>query len=230
MKKLIGIAMLASAATAGAANAEVAGNVTFVSDYVFRGISQSDGGPAIQGSFTWSQDMFYAGAWGSSTNLGIGESMELDLYAGFTPTTGPINWDIGLVGYFYPGADDSGAEADYMEGIVKGSMDLTEQFSLGGAVAYSPEYFGETGDATYWEINGGFAVSEATRFTAAYGVQDVDAAPGDYSTWNIGVTHAVHGFTLGATYSDTEDAFENGYALDSTNSDGRFVISIGRSL
>lgn len=232
MKKLIGVALAAGATvmSAGAANAEVSGTVAFVSDYVFRGISQSEGGPAVQGSLDWTKDMFYAGAWGSSTDLGVGESMEIDLYVGVTPTTGPVEWDIALVGYFYPGADDEGAESDYYEGLVGGSFSLTEQVSLGGQVAYTPEYFGNGGEGIYYEVNAGFAVSDALALSAAYGVQDIDFAGDEYSTWNVGAAYAVHGFTLGATYSDTEDAFENGYTADESNSDGRFVFSIGRDL
>jgi uncharacterized protein (TIGR02001 family) len=239
MKKIMGAAMLAGASIAGvgAANAEVTASVTLVSDYVFRGISQTDGGAAIQGSFDWSSDIFYAGVWASNVNFGATEatelaSMELDAYVGITPTTGPISWDLSLVGYFYPNGDDeiAGGELDYYEGIVGASMNLTEQFSIGAQFAYTPDYFGETGDGTYWEINGGFAINDATSISAAYGVQDIDFAPDSYSTWNIGIEHAMHGFTLGAMYSDTEDAFDNGYALDETSADGRFVISIGREL
>lgn len=231
MKKLMGAALLAGAtvAGAGAANAEVSGSVTFTSDYVFRGLSQTNGNAAVQGSLDWSQDMFYAGVWGSNVDFGGDESVELDLYAGITPTTGPVSWDIGLVGYFYPGADSSG-ELDYYEGIVSGSMDLTEQFSIGGVFAYTPDYAGGSyDDGTYYEINGGFAISDATAITAAYGVQDIDGYGGSYSTWNVGLSHTMHGFNLGLVYSDTEDAFENGYGSES-NTDGRFSFSVGRSL
>jgi len=232
MKKLMGAALLAGAtvAGAGAANAEVSGSVTFTSDYVFRGISQTNGNAAVQGSLDWSNDMFYAGLWGSNVDFGGDESVELDLYVGMTPTTGPVSWDIGVVGYFYPGAGDDGAEYDYYEGIVGASMDLTEQFSIGGVFAYTPEYFADGGDGTYWEINGGFAISDATAITAAYGVQDIDFASDSYSTWNVGLSHTMHGFNLGLMYSDTEDAFENGYVTDESNADGRFVLSVGRAL
>jgi uncharacterized protein (TIGR02001 family) len=232
MKKLIGVALAAGATvmSAGAANAEVSGSVALVSDYVFRGISQSEGGPAIQGSLDWTNDIFYAGAWGSSTDLGVGEAMELDLYVGVTPTTGPIEWDLAVVGYFYPNADDDGAEADYFEGIAAASFNVTEQFSVGGQVAFTPEYFGDGGEGIYYEANAGYAISDAFSLSAGYGVQDIDFAPDSYSTWYVGGAYAIHGFTLGATYSDTEDAFDNGYVLDESNADGRFVLSIGREL
>src|SRR5215510_3893871 len=110
MKKVMGLAMLAGAATlasAGAANAEVSASVALTSDYVFRGVTQTDNGAAIQGSFDWSNDQFYAGVWGSNVNFGATSpdetvSMELDAYVGWTPSTGPINWDLSAVGYFYP--------------------------------------------------------------------------------------------------------------------------------
>jgi uncharacterized protein (TIGR02001 family) len=213
MKKLMGVAMLAGATIAGAgvANAETTASVTLTSDYVFRGLSQSDGEAAIQGSFDWSNDMWYAGVWGSSVNFGATSptqtaSMELDAYVGITPTTGPINWDLSLVGYFYPNADDQvgfGGELDYYEGIVGASMDLTEQFAVGGQIAYSPEYFAETGNAIYYEINGAYAFSDALSVSAAWGNQDVDAT-GDYDTWNIGLSHAMHGFTFDLRYHDTD--------------------------
>lgn len=206
MKKLMGAAMLAGATIAGAgvANADVSASLSMTTDYVFRGISQSDGGPAVQGSFDWSNDSAYAGVWASNVNfgLGTGESMELDLYAGITPTTGPINWDLMVIGYFYPGANDAGAEFNYAEAIAAGTFDLSDQVTLGGTVAFTPEYFGETGDGIYYEVNGAFKFSDALSASAAYGNQDVDTL-GDYNTWNVGASYAAHGFTFDLRYHDT---------------------------
>ncbi len=213
MKKLMGAAMLAGATIAGvgAANAEITASVSMTTDYVFRGLSQSDGEAAIQGSFDFTNGMFYAGVWGSSVNFGATSptdtaSMELDAYVGITPTTGPVSWDLAVVGYFYPNADDSvgfGGELDYYEGIVGASIDVSEQFSLGGEVAFSPEYFAAAGDALYVGINGAFAFNDATSVSGEYGNQDVDLL-GDYDTWNVGVSHAMHGFTFDLRYHDTD--------------------------
>lgn len=240
MKKLMGAAMLAGASIAGvgAANAEVTANVSFTSDYVFRGVSLSDNGPAIQGGFDYSSGIFYAGVWGSSLSSG----MELDLYGGVTPTTGPFEWDIGLIGYFYPGADDEGAEFDYFEGKVAATTSLTEQFSVGGAVYWAPENYGETGDALYLEINGEFAVNDAFAISGAFGNQSIEDADGplpgvtnedDYSTWNLGGTFAMHGFEVDLRYHDTDiDAgsdIEN-YTFGPDSYDSAFVVTIGREL
>ncbi|MDX2275899.1 MAG: TorF family putative porin [Hyphomonadaceae bacterium] len=240
MKKIIGVAMLASAAMSGAANAEVSGNIALVSDYVFRGVSLSDESPAVQGGFDWSSadEMFYAGVWGSS----LAEGSELDVYGGWTPTTGPVSWDIGLVGYFYPGADDDGAEFDYFEGLVAGSINPMDALTLGAAVHYTPENYGETGEAIYLEANAGYSFTDQFSVSGAFGNQSVDDVDGpgganvedDYSTWNVGGTYALHGFTLDLRYSDTDiddsDAIAVAGYASTEASDGRVTFSIGRAL
>ena len=92
MKKLIGAAVAAGAALAGAsaANAgEISANINLTTDYVFRGVSLSGNDPAIQGGFDWASDseLLYAGVWGSSLSSG----MEMDVFAGITPDLGTTN-------------------------------------------------------------------------------------------------------------------------------------------
>jgi uncharacterized protein (TIGR02001 family) len=236
MKKVIGLALLATAAGAGVASAEgtVSANIALTSDYVFRGISLSDNGPAIQGGFDYESEAWYAGVWASNVTEGI----EMDVYVGFTPTTGPVDWDIGAIGYFYPGADDDGAEFDYYEVKVGASHDFTEQFNAGAAIYYSPENFGETGNALYWELNAAYQINDAFAVNAAYGNQNIDepAGPGtedDYNTWNIGATHAFHGFEIDLRYHDTDiDAGDDieAYTYGESSYDSAFVITIGREL
>ena len=236
MKKVIGLAVLATAASVGAANAEgtITANVSLTSDYVFRGISLSDNGPAIQGGFDYASDLFYAGVWASN----VSEGLELDVYTGFTPSTGPVDWDLGVIGYFYPGADDDAAEFDYYELLVGASAGLTEQFTLGGAVYLAPENFGDTGEALYLEINGEYAINDAFAVSAAYGNQNIEepAGPGtedDYNTWNLGGTFAMHGFEIDLRYHDTDiDAGSDieAYTYGASSYDSAFVITIGREL
>jgi uncharacterized protein (TIGR02001 family) len=240
MKKIIGLAVLATAAGVGAANAEgtVSANIALTSDYVFRGISLSDNDPAIQGGFDYVADMWYAGVWGSS----LSDGMEIDLYAGFTPSTGPVDWDIGLIGYFYPGADDDGAEFDYGELKVGASTTFAERFTVGGAVYYAPENYGDTGEALYLEVNGEVSVNDQLGFTAAVGNQSVDDADGplpgvteedDYWTWNIGGTYAIHGFEVDLRYHDTDiDAGSDieSYTYGESSYDAAFVVTLSREL
>lgn len=240
MKKLLGAAAAASAllgmsGMVSTAHAEVAfsGNVALATDYVFRGLSQTDG-PAIQGGFDATSDIFYAGVWGSNVNFENG--IETDIYAGFKPTLGPIAADFGVVGYLYPGVDAS-PESNYWEIYGKGSIAPAEGASLGAAVYYSPEFFGETGDGWYTEVNGSFAASDVLSFSGAVGYQYVElsdfdattaAVEDNYWSWNVGGTFSAQGFGFDLRYygSEIEDSDP---ALGEIAGD-RFVFAIKRAL
>jgi uncharacterized protein (TIGR02001 family) len=239
MKKLFGAAAMVSAAVAGAgaAHAEITASVALTTDYVFRGVSLSDNGPAIQGGFDWASQLFYAGVWASN----VTEGLEMDLYAGVTPTTGPVQWNLGAIGYFNPGADDDAAEFDYVEYVLGASAPLTNRFSVGGAVYYAPDNRADTGDAVYYEINAEYQPLDALSFTGAFGNQSIENPDGvaggadedDYNTWNVGGTYAFHGFTLDLRYHDTDiDAGSDieFYTYGPASYDAAVVFTIGREL
>ena len=238
MKKmrLLMAAAAGLAAMAGAANAEEAkptfsGNVALTSDYTFRGISQTQEGPAVQGGFDYGYGSFYAGAWGSNVDFGLSDgSLELDLYAGVKQTVGALGLDFGVIGYLYPGAADDTAELDYYEGYVKASINPTEAFTLGGALYVSPEFTGEVGTGYYTEINGALKVSDTLSFSGAVGYQKVDELVFDgddnYTTWNLGGTVSAYGFGFDLRYVGTNtEVLLNGGDL----ADDRAVFSVKRA-
>jgi uncharacterized protein (TIGR02001 family) len=117
----------------------VSGAAAIVSDYRFRGVSQSDEGFAVQGGFTISHESgLYAGTWGSNlAGWGTfgGANMELDLFAGFKLPIGEGTLDTGLVWYMYP----SGADlTDFAELYAKLSG-AVGPVSLTAGVAYAPQ-------------------------------------------------------------------------------------------
>ena len=242
MKKIIGLALLASAATTTAAYAEptFSGNVALTSDYVFRGVSQSDSEIAIQGGFDVTNDIFYAGTWASSIDFGSNGTAEVDVYGGVRPVLGAVTLDFGVIGYLYPGMDEApGApETDMWEFKAGASVTPAEGFTLGGALYYSPDFTLTAGDESglYAEINAAFAVSDMFSISGAVGNQSVDQAgyyPGaedSYTTWNIGGTATVAGFGLDLRYTDTDlDPEVFGPSGDEA-SDGRVVFTVKRAL
>ena len=104
------LAALATIAAAGAAHAgdgPFTANVGLVSDYAYRGWSQTDERPALQGGFDYAHDSgLYAGVWGSNVswlsdaNTDVSNSLELDLYGGYKGTVGAIGYDVGLLQYY----------------------------------------------------------------------------------------------------------------------------------
>ena len=100
---------LAQAQTAPAAESTLSYNVGVVSDYRYRGISQSRLQPALQGGVDYADKSgFYVGAWASSINF-IKDSgatkgeVELDLYGGYKGAAGAIAYDVGFLRYEYVG-------------------------------------------------------------------------------------------------------------------------------
>lgn len=244
---VFGALFAATAAPALAQEVTVTGNIALATDYTFRGLSQTDSKPAVQGGFDLAAGSFYAGAWGSNVDFGFGESIELDLYGGFKFPLGPIAMDVGAIAYLYPGASDDGlvqgtGELDYYEGYVKGSIAPAEGLTIGGAAHYSPEYTGETGDAYYFEINGALVITPALTASAAYGYQDIGDVTGvfpgdvgdDYSTWNVGGTYSAYGLGFDLRYVGTsvgsgDPIVANAFTSDQ-RADGRVVFSIKRAM
>ena len=114
-KSLIALALVGAFAAPAIAE-EAAGphsfsaNVALVSDYVFRGISQTQNRPAIQGGFDYSHSSgLYLGTWGSNvswvqdTGMKTNNSLELDVYGGYKGAVGPVSYDVGVLQYYYPG-------------------------------------------------------------------------------------------------------------------------------
>ena len=102
MKKLFLLVGLLSLPTF----ASVSANVTLATDYVWRGLGQTAGEPAIQGGFDYSSDGgFYAGIWGSNVEPDFGGS-EFDYYMGYaTETEGGLGIDIGYISYMFLHSD-----------------------------------------------------------------------------------------------------------------------------
>lgn len=228
---VFGAFIAATAAPAFAQDVAVAGNVALTTDYAFRGISQSDEGPAVSGGFeaALGDSGFYAGTWASSINFGSGGSnMELDVYGGYKFPLGQVTMDVGVLGYFYPGAQDDASELDFFEVYAKPSIALSKEFTLGGQVAYSPEFTLDGGDAVYYEVNGAYTVSPELSFSGAVGMQTADTSgyffgEDEYTTWNIGGTYSAMGLGFDLRYTATD--------LDNVPiADDRVVFSIKKAL
>jgi uncharacterized protein (TIGR02001 family) len=232
MKRLTSLTMLSALTLAMPAQAETAGlpgefsgNVTLTSDYVFRGFTQTDEEPAIQGGLDWDSGAgFYAGTWGSNVNFGNGDeaSAEIDLYAGYAGAVDNFSYDVGFIFYWYPGA--SGAlDYDFWEAYGSVGYDFgAAAISLG--IAYSPENFGGTDDGLYLQSGISIPVTDQFSIDANLNYYDVDPAFGeDYLDWSVGGTLSLEWFDADLRYIDTDISNCAGVC------DARVVFSISRS-
>lgn len=209
---------LASALVCGTGYAqEVSGNVTLTSNYIFRGVTQTGDGPAIQGGFDFANEGFYAGVWGSSVDFSDDTTMELDLYAGFTATAGGWDLDFGGIYYLYPDSPQNPSQ-DFVEVYGGASRDL------GGVVfdvklSYSPEFYLEVGNAFYLESGLATQIADNVSIDARIGASRFDDTPAsDYEDYQIGATFATEA-------ADFDFRFH-----DASNGDSSFVISISKSI
>jgi len=109
-------------------------NVALTSDYVWRGVSQNDENPAVQGGFDYENGLFYAGTWAS--NVDADGTLEFDLYGGLAgETEGGLAWDVGVIAYAYPGSDD----LDFAEIYGGLGYEFEGGVGVGGYVYFDPD-------------------------------------------------------------------------------------------
>lgn len=217
MKYKIGLSMLAYGLFTTANNAyanedsefEVSANAAILSDYVFRGISQTDENFAIQGGFDIAHESgLYIGTWGSNVDYNDGDesSIEIDLYAGYGAEVNGFSYGIGGLYYFYPGANDS-LGYDYFE--VYGSLGYDcEVASATVSVNYSPDYFGSSGDAIYTRLGVEVPLSDSFTLSGGIGHQEIDdnlayGVP-DYNDWNATLGYDWKKLNFSVAYHDTD--------------------------
>ena len=87
--------------------------------------------------------------------------------AGLKPVFGPVSFDLGVIYYTYPHANDSGAELNFFEVKAGASVSPWKDGTIGGTVFYSPEYTGEIGDV--WTFERGFHVGPQAHRSLGHG-------------------------------------------------------------
>lgn len=211
------------------AAAEVSGNVSLATDYVFRGISQTTENPAIQGGFDVSGDSgLYAGVWAS--NVDFDGSIEMDFYAGYGGDfSEAVSYDVGILRYEYPDDEQGGApESSFNE--LYGSVSWS---GLTAGVAYSSDFFLESDKAIYWYLDYELGLPKDVALAFHYGDQSIDDNPQfgtpDYSDYSVGLSKSVADLDLSLTWYDTD--LSNSECFGGSDlCEGRVVFAIGKSL
>lgn len=183
---------------------EVAYNIGVVTDYVFRGISQTDDRAALQGGVDIGVNGFYAGGWASTVDFGDGTDAEVDIYGGYTTKIAGFDIDVGAVLYLYIGKPPT-VDYDFIELKAAASRDIGP-VNLGVTTYYTTNFFGVDDEAFYYEANSAFAISPSLTASGAIGHQSLDVSD-DYTTWNVGLTYAFPKLiSIDLRYHDTDTA------------------------
>jgi uncharacterized protein (TIGR02001 family) len=170
-------------------------------DYVFRGVSQTDEGPAFQAGLTYTAPFgLYVGAWGSNVDFGDpdpeagvrGVDTELDLFVGYSyDFNDSWNLDVSALRYTYHGQSDGVDSGDYMEYIAK--VTWAGPVEISGLVAYAPDYGDLTPkakesyanlSASYEFGDSGYSLGAGVGYTSVdYGSETIEG-----ERFNYGVT------------------------------------------
>ncbi len=177
-------------------------NVTGASNYVFRGVSQTENQPAVFGSAKVSYDQFYAASGAENVDFHNGIDAEYDLSAGWTPSLDGFHFDLGAIRYGYV---DAPAHVDIDTTEIRGAV--SHRFGtvkLGVAVNYASDYFGTKKDGTYFEGNASDAITDQLVASGAIGHQAISAG-NNFSAWNLGASYAfTKNIALDLRYLDTD--------------------------
>ena len=252
MKLTLAAALLAGVAvTTGGAYADdapaapswgtLSAYVAVASDYRFRGISQDDKNPSPEASINWTgPDGFYAGTWLAKTNwtsvatcptCGASPTFEMDLYAGKHFDLGGTDLNVEAYYYSYPDANaavlGTTKAASYYETIVA----LSHTFgplTLTATGANSPEWSLGGGTGWYVEGTGAYTITDWLSASANVGHQWVDAAPSDYTHYDVGLTATWKSWTLDARYvgNDIKKTDATFWISDPKNVQDGFVATL----
>jgi uncharacterized protein (TIGR02001 family) len=240
MRNLRILAALGLLTAAGAANAGVSSTWTATNDYDFRGNSQSAKDPALQGSVDFATDGgWYVGAWGSNIDFGDplfdgsqnpveSPDIEVDLYTGFTGSTGEggATWDAGIIYYAYPD------EGDFNYAEIYGSI-AYDWFK--GKIWYSNAFGGDYAetfdeDAAAWYVEGNATIQLPADLSL---LAHLGYSTGDYwdniygddlIDYSVGVGYTVGKFNLALKYVDTDGDVE--VTSDEFNNEGRVIFTV----
>ena len=222
-----GVAMAADAAPAPAVTA----NVGWVSNYVFRGITQTVGKPAVQGGFDYAHASgFYAGVWGSNVSWITGSgaagdvSLETDTYLGIRNSFATdYSYDVGFIRYNYfgtytPPAGYAKADTNEAYGSIGWKwISAKLSYATGGAFLTVPGAAG----TTYMEVNVSYPVADSGFTLGAHiGKQKYKGTPADalvaggfdpsYQDYKVNVTKDFSGYVVGLAFTNT-NAKSGGY-------------------
>jgi uncharacterized protein (TIGR02001 family) len=216
----------AAAPAAAPSDHTFTGNMSLVSDYRFRGITQTFKQPAIQGGFDYSHASgFYVGNWNSNVNTGAGfpgGSIEMDFYGGWKKTWGDWGLDLGTIYYYYPGTDATLANfpANPRNGQTHTGNVSNWEIYIGGSWKWISakyyyavsDYFSlpDTNGSRYFDLSANYDMGNGWTLIGHIGSFKLDNwktgarnTNADYTDWKIGVTKDISGWVLGAAYIDS---------------------------
>lgn len=254
---LAGLATLATSVVAADAPASphtLTGNFGITTDYIFRGVTQSQHKGAVSGGIDYSHASgIYLGTWLSNQSwVGAGgyktsSSLEWDTYGGYKGTAGDIGYDIGVIHYDYPGDQVATSTTPnttevYLGGSwkflsLKYSHVVSDYFiGWGGPGGLGVSANKKTRGSGYLDLTATYDLGDGWGVTGHVGHQSVkNYSDASYTDWKVGVTKDVGFGVVSLAYTDTDGKLADGLANavyvfgGKKVAEGRFALSFSKS-
>lgn len=225
MKTLIIATTIALSSTAALAEVNLSGEAAITNNYIWRGITQSDDNAAVQAGIELESHGLFGGVWASSVDFNDNEaSLEIDGYGGYRfNLSEALTAEIGGIYYHYPSVPSS-FNYDFWE--VNGGLELSGQGvgkpTLGAKVSYTPDFFGNSGTALYYEANGSVNIVSGLYVDGHVGYSDLEESE-NYIDYGLGAGYKfTNGLNVRGGYVNT-DLNNNEF------SDGEWTATISAS-
>jgi len=193
------------------------GNLTLASEYLYRGIAQTRGKPALQGGFDYAHKSgLYAGLWGSNISWigdavsGASASLEIDVYGGYKGAIADdLGFDVGVLTYNYPGSGKPTGAANPDTTELYGALSwkwLTLKYShtTGSLFGWTQPDGSKTKGSGYLELNAAYDLGDGWGINGHIGHQKVKGlGDASYTDYKVGVSKDLGFATLGLAYSTT---------------------------
>jgi len=180
------------------------GGVTLTTEYILRGISQTDKDPAVQGNIDFVAGGFYAGVWGSNVEvsaigLGIETHAEFDLYAGYLwQGDSGFGWELGAIHYEYPSHEEINYEEYYAALLYKA-------FKV--KYSYADDFLGFGGEGHYVDSTLDIPLGQGFNLGLHVGFSSFAEIVGlrDYYDYRGGLGYTKGAVTVEVAYTDTDE-------------------------
>jgi uncharacterized protein (TIGR02001 family) len=199
-------------------------NVGVFSDYRFRGFTQTDYNPAIQGGIDFAHKSgFYLGNWNSNVSSGAfnGAPIEMDFYGGYKMTAGDFGLDFGAIYYYYPGTGEylTSFKPSNFEAYIgaswgplslKYSYSFTDFFGLNSNDLGLPGNYNTKGSqyvdlSASHTFDGGFGINGHVGYQYVKNYQNLGGPDNAVWDYKVGVTYDWTGWVFGLALVGTSD-------------------------
>ncbi|GIU23672.1 TorF family putative porin [Shewanella schlegeliana] len=227
MNKLLfkSTAVLMTTLLSSTAYAAVEANIGATSNYLWRGITQTDDSTAVQGGIDYSHDSgFYLGTWASNVDFGDDTSYEVDLYGGFAGSIAEeFGYDISYLYYAYPDADGNIDLGEVSAAINWKWIEVSYSHLVNAGDDVTTDPLDNT-DMGYLQTTLSYSLSDTLSISAHYGYSSGDVVTAwygvsNYADYSLTLSKDTNLGTVFFTVSDT----------DLKNDDGKILLGYNYS-